>query len=67
MNFADRLFAPFQRLHPASAYEGNGIGLALIQRVVRRHGGRVWLQSSPEQGTQAFVRLWESGQQPAES
>lgn len=59
MNFADRLFAPFQRLHSASLYAGNGIGLALVQRVVRRHAGRVWLESVPEQGTQAFVRLWE--------
>ena len=60
MSFADRLFAPFQRLHPASVYEGNGIGLALVQRIVRRHGGRAWLHSAPEQGTQAFVRLWET-------
>jgi signal transduction histidine kinase len=64
MSFADRLFAPFQRLHPASMYEGNGIGLALVQRIVRRHGGRAWLLSVPEQGTQAFVRLWEAEPPP---
>jgi len=59
MSFADRLFAPFQRLHPASDFEGNGIGLALVQCIARRHGGRAWLRSIPEQGTQAFVRLWD--------
>lgn len=64
MSFADRLFAPFQRLHPASVYEGNGIGLALVQRIVRRHGGRVWLHSAPDQGTQVFVRLWETEPPP---
>ena len=64
MSFADRLFAPFQRMHPASHYEGNGIGLALVQRIVRRHGGRIWLHSAPEQGTQVFVRLWETEPPP---
>ena len=67
MSFADRLFAPFQRLHPASVYEGNGIGLALVQRVVRRHCGRLWLHSAPEQGTQVFVCLWETEQPPGEA
>ncbi len=64
MAYADRLFAPFQRMHPASAYEGNGIGLAVVQRIVRRHGGHAWLHSVPDQGTQAFVRLWESEAPP---
>lgn len=64
MAYADRLFAPFQRMHPASAYEGNGIGLAVVQRIVRRHGGHAWLHSVPDQGTQAFVRLWETEAPP---
>lgn len=64
MRYADRLFAPFQRLHPASLYEGNGIGLALVQRIARRHGGRAWIQAAPDQGAEAFVRLWESEPPP---
>lgn len=65
MNYVDRLFSPFQRLHAASEYEGNGIGLAIIRRVVRRHGGRVWVQSSPEDGTTLYFTLWETARPPA--
>lgn len=64
MGYADRLFSPFQRMHPASAYEGNGIGLAIVQRIVRRHGGHAWLHSAPDQGTEVFVRLWETEPPP---
>ncbi len=57
MRYADRLFAPFERLHHRDQFEGTGIGLATAQRVVRVHGGKIWAQSAPEQGTKMFFTL----------
>lgn len=51
LDHASKLFEPFQRLHAADGYDGTGVGLAVVRRIVERHGGRVWAESSPSRGS----------------